>query len=290
MSLERYLADRRVDIDRELGQRLARSLEGVEGRLAAAIRHAVLAGGKRLRPILTLAAAEATGGGPWPSAMGFGCAVELVHAYSLVHDDLPSMDDDDLRRGQPTCHKVYGEALAILAGDALLTEAFAWTASLPSPLGGDLCRELARAAGALGMVGGQALDVTATGPGDVASIEQIHLGKTGALLSACAAGGGLCAGASPEAISSLRRFGERLGLAFQASDDVLDVTGDPEARGKRRGGDAAQGKATLVGALGLEGAQRRALEHAEAAAAELGGLFESSTLRELALYAATRTR
>ncbi len=293
MKLDAYLAERRAAVDRELGSRLARSLAAAPRRLAEAMSYAVLEGGKRLRPILVLASAEAVRPGAGPEALGYACAVELVHAYSLVHDDLPAMDDDDLRRGRPTCHKVHGEALAILAGDALVTEAFGWTAALPPPLGGELCGELARAAGAAGMVGGQVLDVVATGlgaPSAAAAVEAIHLGKTGALLGACASGGALCAGAPPATVGRLRRYGELLGLAFQAADDVLDVEGDPEERGKRRGGDAELGKATLVAALGLEGARRRAHEQAEAASAQLDGLEEPSVLRELALYAAARTR
>jgi geranylgeranyl pyrophosphate synthase len=289
---ERFLEERRPLVEAELVRLLDASLAKVPPKLAEAMRYGVLGGGKRLRPALVLAAAEAVGQATFPSAMRFGCALELVHGYSLIHDDLPAMDDDDLRRGRPTVHKAFGEAFAILAGDALLTLAFEWTAEIEGALGGALCRELAAGAGAVGMVGGQALDIAATGRRDlgVEAIEEIHRGKTSGLMAAATAGGALCAGAAPEAVTRLRRYGEALGLAFQAADDYLDVVADPDARGKRQGGDEAEDKATLVRALGLEGARAKAEAHAKAACDLVAALPGGELLRDLALYAARRTR
>lgn len=298
MTLESYLGDRRPRVDAEL----ARWLRGLEGkippRLALAMRHGLLSGGKRLRPILALAVAEsvlevsvaATGGPHLAVALQFGCALELVHAYSLIHDDLPSMDDDDLRHGHPTCHKLFGEAMAILAGDALLTHAFGWVAEVEGLVGAGLCRELADAAGAAGMVGGQALDIEATaGVIPAERIEEIHRGKTGALFGAAAGGGALAGGAPAELVDLLRGYGVAVGLAFQASDDLLDVEGDPAVRGKRGGRDAERSKATLVDALGVEGTRRRAREHADRACEALGVLSSAGILREFAIFAALRT-
>ena len=294
MTAEAYLESRRAAIEPELSRRLAEALRPVPPRLAEAMRYGVLGGGKRLRPALVLAAAEAVGHAPAPpSAFQFGGALELVHCYSLIHDDLPAMDDDDLRRGRPTVHRAFDEAAAILAGDALLTEAFVWTASVPD-LGAALTRELAIAAGATGMVGGQALDIEATGRGAIPAdaVERIHEGKTSALFAAAAAGGALCGGAAEGWVERLRRYGRALGLAFQAADDLLDVEGDPAARGKRSGGDAELSKATLVASLGVEGTRARAHANAEAACDAVAGLdgAEGDVLRALALYAAGRSR
>jgi len=200
------------------------------------------------------------------------------------------MDDDDLRRGKPTSHKVFGEALAILAGDALLTEAFAFCASVGGSVGAALCRELAAGAGAQGMVGGQLLDIALLPSATLADVERAHLGKTGGLMGAAAAGGGIAAGASDTDVARLRRFGQLTGLAFQAADDLLDVVGDPAARGKRRGGDAAQGKVTQVSLLGVEGARARALAYAAQAEELAAPLPQPERLLQLARYAAARAR
>jgi geranylgeranyl diphosphate synthase, type II len=293
VTAESYLEARRLAFEPELEKRIESLLTDVPARLAEAMRYGVLGGGKRLRPVLALAAAEVVAKGPAPeAAIQYGCAVEMIHAYSLIHDDLPAMDDDDLRRGRPTTHRAFGEAMAILAGDGLLTEAFALTASVPDPLGGALCRELALGAGAVGMVGGQALDIAATGNRGLpaAEIQRIHRGKTGALMAAASAGGALCGGASPALAGQLRRYGEALGMAFQAADDLLDVVGDPAQRGKRSGGDEVEEKATLVVALGVDGARARAQALAEAACDAVASLEGSQLLRELALYAASRSR
>jgi geranylgeranyl diphosphate synthase type II len=224
-----------------------------------AIRYSLFAGGKRVRPLLALAAGEAVDGDP-SDVMPLACAVEMIHTYSLIHDDLPAMDDDDLRRGKPTCHKAFGEAIAILAGDALLTRAFHLMADAPPSLDG---RALARrlratallgeACGTRGLIGGQVMDLEsegrAVGAGDV---ERIHRAKTGALLSACVGGGAVLGGASKGDEERLARYASAVGLAFQIVDDILDATEGAEQLGKTAGKDAAAGKATFVRIHGLE--------------------------------------
>jgi geranylgeranyl diphosphate synthase type II len=266
--LDDYLRDKRVEVEKHLAEML-RPQQGLPATLLEAMRYSLLAPGKRLRPILVVMAAEACGRGePWPAA----CAVEMIHAYSLIHDDLPAMDDDDLRRGQPTCHKKFGEALAILAGDALLTMAFGVLAEgYPERTAAACCRELARAAGAVGMVGGQVEDLAWERGNDrrdagptVEELEQLHLRKTGALIRASLRLGALAAYAHrlhpPPAylLECLDGYGRCLGLAFQIVDDLLDVEGDAEQTGKRVGKDAARGKLTYPGLLGVAESRRRA--------------------------------
>jgi len=259
------LEDTRAWIERLLQRELA----GLEAppRLVEAMRYALLGTGKRLRPAL-LRLVCAHFGGRDEAAELPAVAVEFVHTYSLVHDDLPCMDDDDLRRGRPTCHKVFGEALAVLAGDALLTDAFALLARIPR--GAEHVAALARAAGAEGMVGGQVLDLD---PGS-ALAEEIHRRKTAALLGAAAEMGALCAAQADEAAARARQFGIALGRAFQATDDILDVTGTSASLGKTPGKDQRAAKPTLVAALGLEGARSRARELAAAAKLAAQGLGE----------------
>ncbi|MCI0464933.1 MAG: polyprenyl synthetase family protein [Gemmataceae bacterium] len=277
--------------------------DGCPPELVEAMRYSLLAPGKRLRPLLVLMAAEATGGTD-RQALPAACAVEMIHAYSLVHDDLPAMDDDDLRRGLPTCHKQFGEALAILAGDALLTLAFQVLAdSYPPTTAAAACRELARGAGACGMVGGQVLDLAweQRGEGGVrarsvseglvsplayasgseaplATLEEIHARKTGALFRSClqlgllAAQGERPGGPDPALARALDGYGRRFGLVFQITDDLLDVEGDAAQTGKRVGKDAGRGKLTYPGLLGNEESRRRAEELARQARAELAPL------------------
>jgi geranylgeranyl diphosphate synthase type II len=230
--------------------------------LNRAMRYSVFAGGKRIRPLLALGACEAAGG-VWPDALPLACALELVHTFSLIHDDLPAMDDDDLRRGRPTSHKVFGEAIAILAGDALLARAF--QVLLPAGDAGargryaEVAALLAGAASGAGLIGGQVEDMESEGREvDGVTLERIHAAKTGALIHAAVRGGGLIAGAAGEAMAGLDRFGRAIGLAFQVVDDVLDVDGSPSALGKTAGKDAAQGKPTFVALLGINGAKERA--------------------------------
>jgi geranylgeranyl diphosphate synthase type II len=230
--------------------------------LAEAIRYALLAPGKRLRPQLVLMAAEACGG-DIEAAAPAACAVEMVHAYSLVHDDLPAMDDDDLRRGRPTCHKVFGEAVAILVGDALLARAFEVLATevQPPDVAARCCAVLGRAAGASALVGGQAVDLQSAhaggGDGDLPALESIHRRKTGALFVAALELGGIVAGATDEQQAALVAYGRNLGLAFQITDDLLDVSGSQTAVGTRVAKDARRGKQTYPALLGVDESRRR---------------------------------
>jgi len=234
-------------------------------RLIEAIRYSLLGGGKRIRPLLLLAACEAVGGDA-ERAMPYACAVELIHTYSLIHDDLPAMDDDSLRRGRATSHRVFGEALAILAGDASLTEAFgvltAQAARAARPRRAlRAMHEIAEAAGVRGMVGGQAADIAAEGAmPDLATVEFIHVRKTGALLLAAVRAGALLGGAPAPALTRLTRYGECLGLAFQIADDLLDAEGSTETTGKTPGADALRRKATFPAVLGAPAAKQRARE------------------------------
>jgi len=243
---------------------LQRALDTVatgEPRLHAAMRHAVLLGGKRMRPLLVHATAQAFGAAP-EAADAAAAAVELVHAYSLVHDDLPAMDDDALRRGQPTVHVAFDEATAILAGDALQTLAFSLLAEAPLDAGIRLAMvaTLAHASGANGMCGGQALDLAATGEGvtiDIEALERLHAMKTGALLRAAVTLGALAAGVDADTRARLDSFAAALGLAFQIRDDLLDIEGDSATLGKTAGKDIAQDKATFPALIGLEASRDR---------------------------------
>ena len=247
---------------------------GAPAGLGEAMRYAVLDGGKRLRPLLVLAArqAVAAGDGEASASAGFdeaalraACAVELIHAYSLVHDDMPCMDNDVLRRGKPTVHVQFGQAQALLAGDALQALAFELLApegaAVPEPVQARLCRLLARAAGAQGMAGGQAIDLAHVGCGMTEdALRHMHRLKTGALLQASVLMGAHCGNAAPTALQALADYGAALGLAFQVVDDILDVTQDSATLGKTAGKDAEQGKPTYVSLLGLERAQAYARE------------------------------
>jgi geranylgeranyl diphosphate synthase type II len=261
--------------------------------LGEAIRYSLLAPAKRLRPLLVCMAAEACGGSI-EDALPAACAVEMIHTYSLIHDDLPAMDDDDLRRGRPTNHKVYGEALAILAGDALLTMAFEVLARdiQPQQVAAECCAVLASAAGPCWLVGGQAADLEGAAlHGDVAALESIHRRKTGAMFLASLKLGALTAGANGSQLNALEEYGRRLGLAFQIMDDLLDVQGDEGAVGKRLGKDASRGKVTFPGLLGIEESHQRAqtlISEACRALAPLGSAAEG--LEALARYVLERDR
>lgn len=276
--LQEYLRARRALVDQRL-QEVVRAGEGCPPALIEAMSYSLFAPGKRLRPILVILAAEASGGSD-ELALPAACAVEMVHTYSLIHDDLPAMDDDDLRRGQPTCHKKFGEALAILAGDALLTLAFQVLAEgYPPATGTACCRELASGAGAAGMVGGQVEDLAwereqlqnANCKMQIANcgqllgvLENIHARKTGALFRSCVRMGVLVAqgerpgGADPRTLKALDTYGRCFGQAFQITDDLLDVEGDAAQAGKRVQKDADRGKLTYPGFLGVAESRRRA--------------------------------
>ena len=270
--------------------------DAAAARLHAAMSYSVLNGGKRLRPLLVYVTGEAMGA----SATDLDApatAVELIHAYSLIHDDLPAMDDDDLRRGLPTCHKAFDEGTAILAGDALQALAFGALGTLGNGLSDTtrvrMLAVLAQAIGTGGMAGGQAMDLEAAGrPIDAARIEQMHRLKTGALIRASVELGALAAPGVDEARhTALRRYGEEIGLAFQIQDDILDVTGDTAVLGKRAGADAAHGKPNYPSIFGLERARQLAREHRDRALAALAGLGEASgPLRALAHYVVDRVQ
>jgi geranylgeranyl diphosphate synthase, type II len=259
--------------------------------LAEAMRYSLLAGGKRIRPVLALATAEALGreaGDVLPLA----AAIEMVHTYSLIHDDLPAMDDDALRRGQPTCHVAYGEDVAILAGDGLFAEALRLAvaeqrgepANVLAALG-----ELVTAAGLDGMVGGQFLDVTAAGPPDAPALRRLHELKTGALIAASVGCVLSLSGLSGPATISFRRFAAELGVVFQIVDDILDVTGDEAELGKPRGSDERHGKATYVSVFGLDRARELAREsHAKARAALRRAAGDTRKLERIADYVLLR--
>ena len=255
--------------------------------LREAMAYSLTAGGKRVRPVLLLAAGSAVGGSEG-ELLPFACAVEYVHTYSLIHDDLPAMDDDDFRRGKPTCHKAYGEATATLAGDGLLTEAFRVMAESPlssarPALAVRAIADLARAAGAEGMVGGQQLDLDASpGVSALPEVEEIQLRKTAALIASCARMGGILGGGDAPRVAALGDFGTRLGILFQVTDDILDETGSFEEMGKGTSKDRARGKWTYPVAFGMEAAVARAGELGREALEALARFGpEGEPLREL---------
>ena len=256
--------------------------------LAEPMRYAVLDGGKRLRPLLALAASEAVGGAP-QAALRAACAVELIHAYSLVHDDMPCMDNDVLRRGKPTVHVRFGEAAALLAGDALQSLAFELLTpddgSVPLPMQAQLCRMLAQAAGAQGMAGGQAIDLSSVGRAlSSTDLHEMHRLKTGALLLGSVLMGAACGTPDARTLAALTDYGTSMGLAFQVVDDVLDVTADSGTLGKTAGKDAANDKPTFVSLMGLREAQNYAQELLSQARASLraSGLSQTAALQALA--------
>lgn len=261
-------------------------------RLREAMAYSLLAGGKRLRPLLAILACEAAGGEP-ELALPAACAVEMVHTYSLIHDDLPAMDDDDFRRGRPTSHKVFGEALAILAGDALLTRAFEVLATdlSPASVAAACCADLAAASGEAGMVAGQVVDIAAEAEGlsTLAELESIHRRKTGCLIACALTMGGRVAQASADRLETLRQYGFAVGLAFQITDDLLDVAGDPEKMGKGVRKDAGAGKLTYPGLLGIDESRHRAAGLiAEAVALARGFGERGRSLVELAEFVGAR--
>lgn len=290
MNLDEYLCQRRLRVDREL-ERLIPAAATVPESVHAAMRHSVFAGGKRIRPILAIAAAEACGTSEEIETAA--CALECVHTYSLIHDDLPALDDDDFRRGKPTCHKAYGEACAILAGDALLTLAFKILAELDLPAGTKvaLVAELSTAAGTEGgMIAGQVADLEAESRAPEPSrLEFIHRSKTAALIRASVRFGAICARATSEQHAALSLYGEQIGLAFQIVDDVLDVVASSSALGKTAGKDASQSKATFPALYGIEGSRDRAARCLSAALGAIDGFgAEARPLREIAALIVAR--
>ncbi len=287
-----YLETCRSRVDAELDRRIASG--STSERLQEAMRYSVLGGGKRIRPALSLAAANALGQG-MDAALVPACAVELIHAYSLVHDDLPAMDNDELRRGRPTAHIAFDEATAILAGDALQALAFEWLAEAPGIATGArlaMIQELARASGHSGMVGGQAIDLESVGKSlDLAQLETMHRHKTGALIEASVRIGALTApGVSDRSLQALAGYAKALGLAFQVQDDLLDIEGDTETIGKPQGSDVARAKPTYPALLGLEGAREHLSALLESALESLQDFGpEADPLRAMADYVVART-
>ncbi len=276
--LKAYLQDRQKIVEEALEYYLPGE-DNIPADIYKAVRYSVFNGGKRIRPILCLAATEAVGGDLGP-AIPVACALELIHSYSLIHDDLPAMDDDDFRRGKPTCHKVFGENIAILAGDALLTEAFVLLSHVEKVrLSAErrlaVIQEIAKAAGICGMVGGQALDVlSGKSVSDEDTLNEIHRRKTGALIVAAVKSGAIIFNARKDKIQALAEYGINVGLAFQIADDILNVEGDRELMGKKPGSDAAHDKLTYPSLLGLDLAKEKLAKYIDAAEASLSGFDE----------------
>jgi geranylgeranyl diphosphate synthase type II len=294
MDLKAYLEERRGLVNRTLEAYLP-AVRGPAFRVVKAMHYSLFAGGKRLRPILCLAGADAVGGDP-SEVLAVACALEMIHTYSLIHDDLPAMDDDDLRRGQPTCHKKFDEATAILAGDGLLTAAFHTLAEAAPRYEGreaallEVIQVIADAAGYRGMVGGQMLDLQAEGREvTLKELETIHRLKTGALLTASVRAGGLMAGGTRAEVSALTSYGEKFGLTFQITDDLLDVEGEAAEMGKATGMDAQRHKATYPGVVGRDAAREWAQRLVDAAIGDLEPCgSRAEPLREIARYLLVR--
>ena len=294
MDIKAYLARKKDIIDKTL-EKLVPPAKTFPPVIHEAMRYSLFAGGKRVRPVLAIAAAEAVGA-TTADLLPVAGALELIHTYSLIHDDLPAMDDDDLRRGRPTCHKTYGEAIAILAGDGLLTMAFEVLSdprrlkSIQARTLVSMTREIAVASGVFGMVGGQVVDIQSENKEiDFPTLEYIHTHKTGALIRASVRVGALYAKAGKRQFAALTRYGEMVGLAFQIVDDILDVTGKQEELGKDIGSDLEKGKKTFPSFLGLEESRRRAEEVVGEALEALKGFGrKADPLRELAKYIINR--
>jgi len=296
MDITKYLRDKKEIVDAALDKYLPKETE-FPPTLHKAIRHSLFDGGKRIRPILSITTFEALGG-KGDAILPFACALEMIHTYSLIHDDLPAIDNDDYRRGKPTCHKVFGEAIGILAGDALLTEAFKLMTSRhlheklchDQRLILDIIHEVAQAAGILGMIGGQVIDIESEGKEvDFSTLQYIHTHKTGALILASIRIGAKLASADEDRLKAFTRYGERIGLAFQIVDDVLNVEGKAALLGKKTGSDLSKGKATYPSLLGLEESKRRAKELVELAVEALGQFGpEANPLREIARFIIAR--
>ncbi|NMB11535.1 MAG: polyprenyl synthetase family protein [Firmicutes bacterium] len=298
MILERFMTKHLPGIERELDRCLPAETAYPE-KLHAAMRYSILGGGKRLRALLALAATEMVAkdrfGKLQKAAYRLAAAAEMIHGYSLIHDDLPCMDDDDFRRGKPSNHKVFGEALAVLSGDALLTESFVLLAQLeelgvPSQVVTKVIWEMAQAGGSRGLIGGQAVDLESEGVSiSAATLEYIHTHKTGALFRAVLRCGAMIAGADDQELDSITKYAECFGLCFQITDDILDVVGDEAKLGKKVGSDAEQQKVTYVSLYGLDEARRLAVDTMEKAKAAVADFQpESDVLCRLAEYVVQR--
>ena len=298
MDISQYLEARRQFVEGGLKAMMLKA-EGPFSRHLEAMRYSLFAGGKRIRPILCLAAGEAIASNDEvpKQLLPIACALEYIHTYSLIHDDLPAMDNDALRRGQPTNHMVFGEAGAILAGDGLLTLAFQllcseFSPTIPAETRLKIAATIAAAAGPLGMVGGQALDIESEQTEiSFERLQTIHSAKTGALITCSLQAGGLAAGADASQLAALSRYGEKIGLAFQIVDDILNVTSTTEQLGKAAGSDASRGKSTYPAFFGIPETRRRAEQAAEEAIAALAAFnHQAEPLRRLATYITTRSK
>jgi geranylgeranyl diphosphate synthase, type II len=294
LRLNSYLQEKKTRVDQTLDRLLPR--EDEEPRIIhRSMRYSVFAGGKRLRPILAIAAYELAGRAD-DAILTPACGLELIHTYSLIHDDLPCMDDDDLRRGQPTNHRVFGEGIAVLAGDALLPLAFecflgrGMNGRLPLVTLGQISRRVAHAVGTMGLVGGQVMDITqASSDRQLSTLETTCLMKTGSLIQVSLESGALLGGADPKTIQAVSDYGKALGLAFQITDDVLNVVGDSQKMGKAIKTDASRQKVTFPELLGVEAARHQAREWNQRAVEALSSLGEAAwVLRELADYVIER--
>ena len=296
MDLKTYLNEKRDIIERALEQFCPRP-QGPEADVIEAMHYSLFAGGKRLRPILCLAGTSAVGGEEW-DVLPVACALEMVHTYSLIHDDLPVMDNDDTRRGKPTNHKVFGDALAVLAGDGLLTEAFhlmtnrELTKNLDPRLLVDVISLIAMAAGYEGMVGGQAVDIQSEGKAvDATLVEYIHSHKTGAMISASVSSGAILGGGSDREVRAIKEYGEKIGLAFQIADDILDIEGDSLSMGKGVGSDARKKKITYPSVFGLSRSREINHELVKAAVESLNAFDDrADPLRHIAKYIIERKK
>ncbi|MDO8446868.1 MAG: polyprenyl synthetase family protein [Deltaproteobacteria bacterium] len=294
MGLKKYLKEKGMLVEEALDTFLPRETE-MPATLHKAMRYSMMAGGKRIRPVLCIASCEAAGG-RMEDVMPVACALEMIHTYSLIHDDLPAMDNDDLRRGRPTNHKVFGEAVAILAGDALLTLAFrvmtdmSHKSAVTPNIILDVINDMSWAAGSFGMVGGQVVDMESEGREiDLPTLEYLHTHKTGALLLASIKSGAKIGGGTVEQIEALTRYGECLGLAFQIADDILDIEGSQEEIGKDVGSDLEKKKATYPSILGMAVSKERALELMNMAIDSLNDFDEKAEpLRKIAKYVVER--
>ena len=295
MDLKTYIRDCGASVNAALEKFLPEE-DILPENLHKAMKYSVMAGGKRIRPVLMMAACE-TVGGEVDRVVPVACSMEMIHTYSLIHDDLPAMDDDDFRRGKPTCHKVFGEAIAILAGDALLTQAFVLLSApetcalLPHGAIRRIIHIIASKAGSFGMVGGQAVDIESEGKQiDFPTLEYIHTHKTGGLILASVQAGALAGGADDEAFAHLTRYGEAVGLAFQVADDILDLVGDQGLMGKTLGVDETRGKATYPSFFGLDAARERAFELRDMAVMALEPFgARAEILRQIANFVVDRT-
>jgi len=295
VSIKEYFAEGKRVVDQAIDELLPGEKEFPES-IHRSMRYSALAGGKRLRPILLMAAAEAVGGDR-QKVLPFAVAAELIHAYTLIHDDLPALDDDDLRRGKPTNHKVFGEAIAILAGDALLTKAFHLMThsglmhSVPADVVLKAANEMAHAVGSAGTIGGQVVDIESEGKTiDPETLEYIHVYKTGFLIRICVRTGAMLGGAKPESLAALSRYGAHIGLAFQIVDDILDIVADEKELGKDVGSDLERGKATYPALYGLEESRKKAQLLVEESISCLESFDErADPLRDIAQFFVQRT-